>query len=78
MLKPGHHIWTETDLKKAKLTQQPVLVKYEDNGEIADYGGPIEEINEIAVKINGTYYTKAVCRFFVRKGGAYGEAVRKR
>ncbi|MBO7745824.1 hypothetical protein I8J29_16570 [Paenibacillus sp. MWE-103] len=65
MFSVGQELYLETDLKRAKLAQLPVMVKYDD-GEIADYGGPIQELNKDAVKINGMYYTKATCRFYVR------------
>lgn len=65
MFTVSQELYLEVDLKKAKLAQLPVLVKYED-GEIADYGGPIEELKKDAVKINGMNYTKTACRFYVR------------
>jgi len=65
MFRIGSQLFTESELKRAMLAQRPVIVKYED-GEIADYGGTIEEITRIAVKINGEYYTKAACRFYIR------------
>ncbi|QYR20272.1 hypothetical protein KZ483_20935 [Paenibacillus sp. sptzw28] len=65
MFAVGQELYLEIDLKKAKLAQLPVLVKYDDSGEIADYGGTIEELTADAVKINGMYYTKAACRYYV-------------
>ncbi|MBW7454399.1 hypothetical protein ACFOLF_00075 [Paenibacillus sepulcri] len=66
MFAVGQELYLEIDLKKAMFAQLPVQVKYDDSGEIADYGGPIEELTADAVNINGMYNTKAACRFYVR------------
>lgn len=59
-------LFSDIDLKKAKIAQLPVLVKWADIDEIADYGGPIEKISSDAVKINGMHYKKDACRYYVR------------
>lgn len=65
MLNVDQQLYRESELKRAKLAQLPVIVLYED-GEIADYDGSIEDIRRDSIKINGMYYTKAACRFYVR------------
>lgn len=66
MFSIGQELYLEIDLKKAKLAQLRLRVQWIDTGEIADYGGPIEEIKTTAIKINGRYYAKHLCRFYVR------------
>ena len=60
----GDELKQERNQKPRKLAKVPVQVRYED-GEIANYGGLIEEVNAVSVLNNGMYYTKAICRFYV-------------
>ncbi|SDW79797.1 hypothetical protein [Paenibacillus sp. CF384] len=65
MFSIGQELYLESELKRVKLAQLPIVVKYLE-GEIADYGGPIQELNEHSVRVNDMYYTKAACRFYIR------------
>ena len=48
MFSVAQELYLKSELKRAKLAQLPVMVKYDD-GEIADYGGPIEELHEFEI-----------------------------
>lgn len=48
-------IVTDDELLTAALTQVRVTVR-EHEGQIADYGGVIEKITPVSVKIGGAYY----------------------
>ncbi|MFC4102930.1 hypothetical protein [Paenibacillus xanthanilyticus] len=65
-MKSRKELTSDEHLSIALLNQSNVIVHFVDNGEIADYGGLIELINDDAVKINGMYYTKRACRFYLR------------
>ncbi|MFB9330113.1 hypothetical protein ACFFSY_29570 [Paenibacillus aurantiacus] len=65
-MKARRELTSDAHLSIALLNHSKVIVHFKDNDEIADYGGPIELINDDAVKINGMYYTKRACRFYLR------------
>lgn len=62
MFNPGTILYTELELKTARLSQQPVTVWWRD-GDTADCTGPIELVDKETVKINGVYYMIAACTF---------------
>lgn len=59
-------IETDIELFTAALTQASVTVCEED-GSIADYGGPIERYTPDSVKIGGAYYVRASYEFHVKE-----------
>ena len=64
MLKPGYVLQTPADFAHALWHGLPVEVW--QNGELIDYGGPIEKLSKIAVKINDSWYLREFCEFRVR------------
>jgi hypothetical protein len=55
---------TSAELNDAFL--QHFHVEVWQDGQIVDYGGPIEKHTLVAIKINGTYYVKSHHEFVVR------------
>ncbi|WP_145412490.1 hypothetical protein [Paenibacillus xylanexedens] len=53
---------TNTELLAAALLQVRVTIREQD-GQIADYGGPIEGYSDNSVKIGGTYYVRGEYEF---------------
>jgi hypothetical protein len=64
MFKSGFILSTDDQFQAAIFNRTDVIVY--QNGKIFEYGGPIESYSELAVKINGESYLKAVCEFRIR------------
>lgn len=64
MFKSGFLLTTDAHLEAAMFNKTPV-VAWQD-GEIIDYGGLIEKMDDKTVTINGMHYVKAACEFKVR------------
>jgi hypothetical protein len=64
MFRSGFHLETTEQLMAAQYNKTPITVWQQ--GLILDYGGPIEEISEQAVSINGVKYLRAMCEFRIR------------
>lgn len=64
MFKSGFILTTDDHIEAAMHNQTPVIA-WQD-GEIIDYGGPIEKHDEHTVTINGMHYVKATCVFKIR------------
>mgnify|MGYP001388035644 CR=1 FL=1 len=63
-MKPGYILKTDADFDNALMFGWRIEV-WQD-GELIDYGGPIEAHTNDAVKINGAYFLKATCEFRIR------------
>ena len=63
-LMPGQVLKDPVDFDNAMFFGISVVVWQE--GEIIDYGGPIEKHSDEAVYINGGYFLKSTCMFKVR------------
>ncbi|TNJ68210.1 hypothetical protein FE784_00670 [Paenibacillus hemerocallicola] len=64
MLASGFVLRTDHHLQVAMHNRSPVEVWQE--GQLLDYGGPIEAINEQSVTINGVKYLHVTCDFKIR------------
>ena len=64
MFKSGFVLSTDEHIAAAMFNKTNVTVW--QNGSIIDYGGPIEDLTDIAVKINDGYFLKEWCEFRVR------------
>lgn len=64
MFRPGFVLSTLAHLEAAQHNQSQVSVW--QNGELIDYGGPIELVTDDVVMINGDYYLISVCEFRLR------------
>lgn len=64
MLAAGFVLRTDHHLQVAMHNRSPVEVWQQ--GQLLDYGGPIEQIAKDSVWINGIGYLKAVCEFKIR------------
>ena len=64
LFKPHQQLVNSVDFDNAMYLAVPVSVW--QNGEIIDYGGPIQMHTTEAVCINDGYYLKCVCEFRVR------------
>lgn len=64
MLNRGQQLRTEADYDNAVFMAVPVQVWQQ--GAILDYGGPIQEHNDTAVRIGDVWYLKVACQFQVR------------
>jgi hypothetical protein len=64
MLASGFVLRTDHHLQVAMHNRSHVEVWQQ--GHLLDYGGPIEEISEQVVKINGVKYWRATCEFRIR------------
>ncbi|MGG4034223.1 hypothetical protein ABEV74_11070 [Paenibacillus cisolokensis] len=58
---------TDAHFLAAILAEKKVIVTYRDTGQIADYGGPIQQATAHAVKINDMHYMRHACHFYVRR-----------
>lgn len=64
MFKSGYLLDTTEKLKAAQFNRSYVEVW--QHGFIANYGGPIEYVSEISVKINDSYYLRENSEFRIR------------
>lgn len=64
MFKSGQILHSPADFDNAMFTGANVIVW--QNGEIIDYGGPIQKYTEEAVYIQDGYFLKALCTFKIR------------
>jgi len=64
MFKPGYILDTDEKFGSAQANNLNVCVYQQ--GQLISYGGPIQEYDDIAVKINGSYFMRRNCEFKVR------------
>jgi hypothetical protein len=56
MFKSGTVLDTPEKLNTALVNQFPIMVYQQ--GKLINFGGPIQQLTDIAVKINGSYYMR--------------------